>query len=161
MKTLWLLIGPKGAGKTHIGTVIDQHTDVHFLPVEPLWVNHLQQGGLAENGWQVVIEAIAAAFQTYDPVIIETLGAGGGFDLFHQSLRRRYRLKYIHVQADPEVCLERVQTRDGADQIPVSLEQVQYYNAIAAQVSYPWDAVIMNTPPLSEAEILAAVQSLL
>ena len=30
-KTLFMLIGPKGSGKTHIGTLIHQHTDIVFL----------------------------------------------------------------------------------------------------------------------------------
>ena len=27
-KTLFMLAGPKGSGKTHIGTLVNQHTDV-------------------------------------------------------------------------------------------------------------------------------------
>jgi len=111
MKTLWLLIGPKGAGKTHIGMVIDQHTDIHFLSVEPVWVRHLQQGGMAAQGWDVVTAAIAIAFQIHDSVMIETLGAGSGFAQFHRALQPQYAIKYIRVQADLEVCLARVQRR--------------------------------------------------
>jgi len=117
--------------------------------------------GVAEQGWAVVVQAIAIAFQAHDAVMIETLGAGGGFDAFHQTLQQHYVIQYIRVQADLEVCLARVERCSEADHIPVSLEQVRQYNAIAAQVSYPWHLVITNTPPLSEAEIVAAIKSVL
>jgi hypothetical protein len=35
-KTLYMLISPKGAGKTHIGTLINQHTEMVFIKVEPI-----------------------------------------------------------------------------------------------------------------------------
>ena len=47
---LFMLIGPKGSGKTHIGTLVNQHTDIVFLRVEPIWLS-LEP---AENGWKKV-----------------------------------------------------------------------------------------------------------
>jgi shikimate kinase len=43
MKLLYLLIGPKGSGKSHIGALVSQHTDIYFLRVEPIWLS-LQPG---------------------------------------------------------------------------------------------------------------------
>ena len=34
----YILIGPKGSGKTTIGTLVDQRTDFVFLRVEPIWL---------------------------------------------------------------------------------------------------------------------------
>jgi shikimate kinase len=53
-KILYLLIGPKGAGKTYIGTLVDRHTEIQFIRVEPIWLN-LQPG---EDGWQKVEQVI-------------------------------------------------------------------------------------------------------
>src|ERR1035437_2513108 len=36
--TLLILVGPKGSGKTHIGTVIARHLGVRFLRVEPIFL---------------------------------------------------------------------------------------------------------------------------
>jgi len=36
MKMLFILIGPKEAGKTYIGTLINAHTAIKFLSVEPI-----------------------------------------------------------------------------------------------------------------------------
>ena len=33
-KVLFMLIGPKGSGKTYIGMLVDRHTDIAFLRVE-------------------------------------------------------------------------------------------------------------------------------
>lgn len=33
-RTIYLLIGPKGSGKTHIGTVLNTHFGMHFVRVE-------------------------------------------------------------------------------------------------------------------------------
>jgi hypothetical protein len=45
-----MLIGPKGSGKTTIGTLVHQHTDITFIRVEPIWLD-LQPD---EDGWKKV-----------------------------------------------------------------------------------------------------------
>lgn len=154
MKTLYLLIGPKGAGKTYIGKLIDRRTDICFLAVELLWLN-LAEGA---DGWLVEEAAIDAAFSSNEKVMIETLGAGDGCLGMLARLKRKYHLKYIKVTCDPDICLQRVQARDSREQIAISLEKIAGYNTIAAAVVFPWDAVIENSSPASEAEILAAVR---
>ncbi|OLP16158.1 shikimate kinase [Leptolyngbya sp. 'hensonii'] len=155
-KILYLLIGPKGAGKTYIGTLVDQRTEIRFLRVEPIWLG-LQPG---EDGWQKVEQTIAAMFEHHDQVMIESLGAGDAFTQFRASLARKYTLKLIRVYAELDTCLTRVKTRSSADHIPVSDHQVEYYNKIAAAVIYDWDLEINNQSPASDEAILAAIQTL-
>jgi hypothetical protein len=57
-KTLYMLIGPKGSGKTYIGSRIEQLTGLKFLRVEPLWLG-LAEG---EDGWDRVECEIDALF---------------------------------------------------------------------------------------------------
>lgn len=71
-KTLYVLIGPKGSGKTHVGTKVNQHTSIKFLRVEPIWLN-LAPG---EDGWQRVEHEIDQLFEQHDRIMIESLGAG-------------------------------------------------------------------------------------
>ncbi|WP_445637409.1 hypothetical protein NSTC745_02522 [Nostoc sp. DSM 114161] len=54
MKTLFILIGAKGAGKTYIGTLVNAHTAIKFLSVEPIWVNHLHNRASDRNGSDIV-----------------------------------------------------------------------------------------------------------
>ena len=153
-KTLYMLIGPKGSGKTTIGTLVDDRTDIAFLRVENIWLS-LKPG---EDGWQKVEQAIDRAFASSDKLMIENLGAGDGFHRFHESLSRKYTIKLIRVFCDLDICLERVKHRDRQNHIPVSDDKVAEYNAIAARVKLDWAAEIDNNGPASEDDILRAIR---
>jgi len=151
-----MLIGPKGAGKTHIGALVDQHTGITFLRVEPIWLS-LQPG---ENGWKKVELNIDKMFETHEKVMVESLGAGEGFTAFHASLAKKYHIQMIRVFADPDVCLSRVRNRTSIDHIPVSDDKVIEYNQIAAGVTYDWALEIDNNGPAPDTEIIQAIHNL-
>jgi shikimate kinase len=155
-KVLYMLIGPKGAGKTHIGTLVNRHTDIAFLQVEPIWLG-LQSG---EDGWKKVEAAIDRMFQTHKKVMIESLGAGEEFRGFYTAIAKKYPIKMIRVYADLDTCLTRVKMRNSSDHIAVSDDKVMEYNKIAATMTYDWDLEINNNIPASNADILAAIQSI-
>jgi shikimate kinase len=151
-----MLIGPKGAGKTHIGVLVDQHTDITFLRVEPIWLS-LQPG---EDGWKKVEQIIDTMFKTHEKVMIESLGAGEGFRRFHASLAKKYPIKMIRVFADLDICLARVKNRNSIDHISVSDDKVIEYNQIAAGVTYDWALEIDNNGPAPDADIIQAIRDL-
>lgn len=155
-KTLFMLIGPKGSGKTHIGTLVNQRTDIVFLRVEPIWLGLKPD----ENGWNKVEAAIDAMFQKQDKVMIESLGIGEGFVKLHASLAEKYSIKMIRVYADLETCFSRVKTRNNAEHIPVSDDRVAEFNKIASAVTYDWDLEINNNDPASDEDIIEAIQSI-
>lgn len=155
-KVLYILIGPKGSGKTHIGSRIEQLTGIKFLMVEKIWLQ-LAEG---ENGWQKVESEIDRLFTHHNQVIIESLGAGDGFSRMYESLKGKYELKLIKVDTDLDECLRRVRERDNAGHFPVSDERVREYNRIAARGNHPWDAVIDNNGPATDEEIRNAIVSL-
>ena len=151
-----MLIGPKGSGKTHIGTVVNRHTDIVFLRVEPIWLS-LEPD---EDGWQKVEAAIDELFQKQEKVMIESLGIGEGFGKFRASLAEKYSIKMIRVYADLEICFTRVKTRNNAEHIPVSDDRVTEFNKIASAVTYHWDLEINNNEPISDEELMEAIQSI-
>ena len=155
-KLLYILIGPKGAGKTYIGRLVDRHTDIRFIRVEPIWLT-LQPG---EDGWKKVEATIDAAFGNHDKLMIESLGAGREFQTFHAALAAKYAIRLIRVVAGLDTCFARVKNRDSADHINVSDEKVIEYNKIAATVKYDWALEIRNDPAASDTDILAAIQSI-
>jgi shikimate kinase len=155
-KTLYMLIGPKGSGKTHIGTLVNAHTDITFLRVESIWLG-VPPG---EDGWKQVEDAIDAEFQTRDQVMVESLGAGDDFKRYYASLKGKYTVRMIRVRADLDTCLARVRKRGSADHIPVPDDKVMEYNRIAAAVSYNWDLEIDNNAPAPDEEILNAILSM-
>ena len=139
-KTLYFLIGPKGSGKTFIGTHVHENTDIYFLRVEPIWVT-LKEG---ENGWRKVIEAINQSFSKHDKVMIENLGAGEDFHHFLSIMQHQYQTKLIKVKTELSLCYKRVKERNSLDHIPVSDEKVKEYNEIASKVTLNWDLIIDN-----------------
>jgi len=155
-KTLFMLIGPKGSGKTHIGDAVGRNTNIHFLRVEPIWLT-VQP---SEDGWQKVENAIDAAFKIHDRVLVESLGAGDGFRSFHASLSSKYEIKMIHVVANLDTCLARVRSRDARDHIAVSDDQVEAYNRVAALIKYDWALEIINDPAASDQDILTAINKI-
>jgi len=156
-KVLYILIGPKGSGKTYIGSRIEHLTGIKFLRVEPLWLQ-LAEG---EAGWGRVEREIDGLFLQHDKVIIESLGAGEGFNWMYASLKEKYDVKLIKVEADLDECLRRVKNRDSTDHIPVSDEKVLEYNRIAARVDHPWDGIIDNNGPATDEELFKVIASLL
>lgn len=154
-KLLFILIGPKGSGKTYIGSRIEHLASIKFLRVEPLWL-HLAEG---EDGWNRIEREIDQLFLQHDKVIIESLGAGEGFNRMYASLKDKYKVKLIKVETDLDECLRRVRSRDRKDHIPVSDEKVQEYNRIAASIGHPWDARIDNNGPATDEEILEILEN--
>jgi len=154
-KTLYILIGPKGSGKTYIGGRIEKLTGIKSLRVEPLWLNLVE----GENGWLKVERTIDELFTQHDKVVIESLGAGEGFNGMYDSLKGKHQVKLIKVETDLKECLRRVRNRDDADHLPVPDEKVREYNRIAASVQHPWDAIIDNNGPATDEEILMTIAS--
>jgi hypothetical protein len=155
-KALYILVGPKGAGKTHIGTLTNQHTDISFLRVEPIWLG-LELG---EDGWKKVEAVIDTTFQTHPKVMIESLGIGEGFRGFYASLAKKYSIKMIRVYADLDICFAQVKNRNSTDHIAVSDDKVTEFNQMAATVTLDWDFEIDNNHLASDADILAAIRSI-
>lgn len=154
-KTLIILVGPKGAGKTTIGMMAQEQGGIRFLRVESIWLN-LQPG---ENGWQRVEQEVDRLLAEHDRILIESLGAGEDFPRMLASFQQRYAVKLVRVWTELPACLERVRQRNSADHIPVSDAKVQQYNEIAAQVQYPWAAVIDNNEFVTADQVVRILNS--
>lgn len=150
------MVGLKGSGKTHVGKVVSQNTDIVFLRVEPLWMS-LASG---EDGWDRVEREVDRVLSEADKVMIESLGGTPGFDRLYANLTSKYSVKLVRVSADQETCLDRVRSRNNDEHIPVSDEQVIEYNKLASQVVLDWDAVIDNNVPAKDEDILQVFKDL-
>lgn len=155
-KRVVILVGMKGSGKTHIGTIVSQNTDIVFLRVEPLWLS-LASG---EDGWAKIGREVDRILCSADTVMIESLGGTPGFKRLLANLSAKYCVKLVRVLASPEICLSRVRTRSKEEHIPVSDNQVVKYNIMASQVVMDWDAEIDNNGPALTEDILQTIQNL-
>lgn len=156
IKTLYMLIGPKGSGKTYIGMLVDKQTNISFLRVEPIWLS--LKGN--EDGWLKVEQEIDKGFENCDKLMIENLGAGSGFHGFLNSLKAKYQIEMIKVCTELSTCLKRVQNRSSKDHIPVSDTDIEEYNEIVSQVIFDWSFEIDNNGPATDAELLAYFENL-
>lgn len=157
-KTIILLVGPKGSGKTHIGTLCERLAGVRLLRVEPIWLEH--KGVSYSVVISEIVSRVKQMSETTDVVVLESLGLGEPFTLLLAALREAHCVKLVKVTAPLEVCATRVRTRDQSLHIPVSDENLQAYNSMAARVELDWDLTLENHPPLSPEAILGGISEL-
>jgi shikimate kinase len=161
-RSVLVLVGPKGSGKTYVGTLLGKELGLHFLRVEPIFLenmrrSHLTGTALDEEGYSRVLAAVDSVLSRESLVIIESTGASDAFPAFLQALRSRYEVTLVSIRAPLERCLERVRSRDQAMHIPVSDDRVAEINARAAAVRLEWDLEIDNGGPASAEVILEKI----
>ncbi len=158
MGTLFVLVGPKGAGKSHLGAVLQRELGVGFLRVEPIFldvIRTLGRGAASEReGFRRVGEEVEGRLATTPALVIESTGASDEFAPFLARLRERHCVMLFAIRAPLDVCAERVRTRDATNHIPVSDDLVAQVNARAVAVSLPWDGEFDNSGPAPEREFV-------
>lgn len=164
--TVLLLVGPKGSGKTFIGSLICKHLGVPFFRAEPIFLENLRSSRLRgaardAEGFEKVFAEVERWLVNTPRVALESTGASDAFPPFLDALRSKYQVLLVSIQAPPETCLERVRTRDPKDHIAVSDDNVVAINRRAAKVRLDWDLEIDNGGPAPAAVILAAMRRLL
>ncbi|MBB5641134.1 hypothetical protein [Cryobacterium roopkundense] len=163
-KTVYVLIGPKGSGKTHIGTLLERAFDITFLSVEKLGLANIPQSTLTgrellQEGFhqeEVEIDRILAGT---DAMSCESTGAAEYFYVVLERLRSKYDVKLLRIYSPLETCYQRVHDRDQTAHIPVSEQLLRSINEQAATVDLNWDLQIDNSRPLPEWEILDQFRS--
>jgi shikimate kinase len=161
-----VLLGPKGSGKTHVGTLVERELGVRFLRVEPIFLEHQRTSPLAgrardAGGYAKVAAAVADLLARAPCVALESTGASPAFAPFLAALRARWPVTVVAIRAPLDRCAARVRTRDPVPHIPVSDERLAAINAAAAEVRIPCDLEIDNGGPAPEREILDAFRRLL
>lgn len=165
MKQVIVLVGPKGAGKSTIGQILATDLGIHFLRVEPIFLDVRARLGpshprFEEAGFEVVMEAVREALERHDTVCLETTGASTHVPHFLSELGRAARVLPVRVLVAPDQCVARIRSRDATVHIPVSDDQIERINAVARHVSLPWAAEIDNRGPLDRPLIVETVRAL-
>jgi adenylate kinase family enzyme len=163
--TLYILLGPKGSGKSHIGRLAHARLGLTFLSVEPIFQaikgtrSNLDRGYL-DHGFALVRAQVEQLLRERAELMIESTGVFPGFDAFLSSLDSAICVHFIRVHAPLSLCKVRVLSRDRAGHVAVDADHVDAINARAAQVSYPCLAIIDNSAA-SDDELVAALQRIL
>ncbi|MCK6537628.1 MAG: GNAT family N-acetyltransferase [Polyangiaceae bacterium] len=159
-----VLIGPKGAGKSRLGALLDRVFGLRFLPVEPLWVEHAASPRDADwetRGYLKVAGAVADELTRHAAVVIEVTGAAPSTPVFLRALESAGALHRVRVEASLGHCLGRVQRRDPVGHVPVSLERVAEINQAAARAALDCEQRFDNTGDWFEPTVRSRARELL
>ncbi len=149
MKTLYILIGLKGSGKTYFGKLIENHFNIYFVRVENIFKNikrdrHYSDKNYIEEGFALLEKEIRTRFEKADALIMESTGLTDEFKQMLENLRKDFTVKLIKIEADPKLCLKRVSERNSKDHINVSDTDVEKINELVMKVKFEYDLVIDN-----------------
>ena len=109
-KTVYVLIGPKGAGKSTLGRLLEERRGVRFLDVEAIFL--------------ALPEAEERVAATGGDCSLELTGASPFTEGLLDRLRAGYRTRVVRVAAPLDECQRRVRSRAGSH-LPASDELVE------------------------------------
>ena len=163
-KTVYLLIGAKGSGKTYIGEILEKSLGVRFLSVEPLLIAHIAlakspSDRLEYDGYDIEESAIDEILLTQNEVITESTGSSEHLLNFIRNLRTKYTIRLMRVLCPLEECFKRVKSRNSADQFYVPDDRINSINEKTIRLELDWDLEIDNSGPALDADICAQFES--
>ena len=132
-KSIYLLIGPKGSGKSYIGTLIDEYLSIPFLRVED-WAKEVKKQRniddptYQEEVFKTIEIGVRKRLENADAIVFESTGLGKSFDQMFESLKQDYNVITVKIVADSALCLARVKSRDQSIHVNVSDDDVQFIN---------------------------------
>ena len=163
-KHIILLLGPKGSGKSFIGSLIQKHLGIPFLLVEK-WLKDLRNNrdlddkNYLEQVFNTIESGVRNELAKNDTVAFESTGLTPYFDQMLDRLQGDYNVTCVKVIADIEVCLERIGQRDASLHIPVTEEEILEINQQHATKNFNYHFEIVNEGK-SEAELVDVLREL-
>lgn len=164
-KTLFILIGLKGSGKTFTGKIMEENLHIPFLRVENIFLKikkdlHYLDKDYIKEGFTLLETEIRNHLKENPQLIIEATGTADEFWEMINNLKNDTEIKFLKVQANPALCIQRVLNRDNKDHINVSDKDVRMINELAEKVKCDYDLIIENDNAGAE-EILKTIKTLL
>jgi len=165
MKTIFILIGPKGSGKSYIGELIEKTLSIHFMPIEPLFMkikgsrDNTDESYIKE-GFALVEKEIHHCLIKEGNVIIEQTGAADYFIQFLKNLESKFRVKLIKIYAPLDMCNKRIKKRDSKNQIPISQELIDKINKRSMSIKLNFALTIDNSKS-TDTEIIESFKTIL
>jgi len=165
MKTVYILIGPKGSGKSYIGRILEREIGIRFLLVEPFFMKVKgDRDDIDEryfsDAWALVEHEIRQHMKIKDTIMIESLGTFGSFKDFLHRLQHDFEVKLVQIRAPPELCLSRIEKRSKEDHLAMTKKLVKHLNSLAVAEKYDFDIIIDNTKN-GDADSVARFKSIL
>ena len=158
-KRVFILVGPKGSGKTHIGSLLEKEIGLKFLSVEKLGLENIPKSKLTgyeleKEGFHHEEMAIDRILTEEDAMSFEATGSSEYFLTVLDRLRVKYEVKLVKVFSPLPTCYHRIKQRGTANHIPVSEERIKMINEKAAKVELNWALIIDNSTQPANEQIL-------
>jgi shikimate kinase len=154
-KFIYILIGPKGSGKSFIGDLFDKYFKIHFVRVEN-WAREIKKDRDPEDEnyirefFEIIEKGISDHMNHYDEVVFESTGISHYFDAMYNHLKTIYQVIRIKIEADLQLCLKRVRTRDQSIHINISDDLVKKINQEVARKNILCEFYIENSNATEE-----------
>lgn len=148
-KTVYILIGPKGSGKSYIGELIERTLDLRFLSVEPFFMKargsreELDEAYFAE-AWNLVEARVDEYLRQHERVMIESIGTFKSFKEFLARLEAKYQVKLVQVKVPLKLCMERICKRDAKKHVAMQPNIIKRVNKLALGEKHKFDISIEN-----------------
>lgn len=164
-KTIYLLIGQKGSGKSYIGALLDKEFGIRFIRVED-WAKQIKKERAVDN--EVYLKQVFAGIEKgirdslneTDSIVFESTGLTDYFDQMFHNLKKDFQVKTIVVYADSKTCLDRVKSRDQKIHINVSDDQISTINEKVRERDFQTDFRIVNEA-ITEKELLQELEKII
>lgn len=160
-KRVFILVGPKGSGKTHIGSLLEKEIGLKFLSVEKLGLENIPKSKLMtgyeleKEGFHHEERAIDRILTEEDAISFKATGSSEYFCTVLDRLRAKYEVKLVKVFSPLPTCYRRIKQRGAANHIPVSEERIKTINEKAAKVDLNWALTIDNSAQPTDKQILS------
>jgi shikimate kinase len=157
MNNVYVLIGPKGSGKSYVGRLLEKELGISFLPIEEIFIG-LQKTGVStptvqEQGYTLVEARVLEMLATEQAVSFEITVLTPASKKLLTRLGKQAQVELIRVDAPPDTCLSRIKSRDQASHIKITEERIAGINRISARQQI--DARLqIDTSQLGDAQIL-------
>jgi len=154
-KRIYILIGPKGSGKTYIGTLLQDQLHIPFLRVEDIALRvkkdrNYTDAGYIQEVFQGIETAVRETLVTENALVFESTGLTEAFDQMLLRLQRDFQVTLIRIKTASDACLSRVRSRDQSIHINVSDDHVRAINAQVMDKVFAFDGEIDNTEASAE-----------
>lgn len=149
-KQIFLLIGPKGSGKSFIGTLFEHYFQIDFLRVEDYVKKVKGDRGIDDETYlkevfEIMENAVRQSLNNSNSVVFESTGLTDHFDKMLKNLKTDFNVTTIKVNVSKELCLWRIKTRDQSIHINVSDDQVNFINSAVLTKNLNTDFEIENS----------------
>lgn len=150
MKTVIILVGPKGSGKTTIGKSVSESLSIKFLDVEKLLMEYIlknscESSDLPKHGFDIEKEEIVRCMELNDVVIVEATGSSEYFEEYYLSLCNLFRVILIKIECTYEECIKRIDSRTPGSNFFVEEIKIKEIYLKSIKANFNWEYIIDTT----------------